>query len=96
MLCLFKFITIYIDEKFYGKEVIILKSGHTENLFNEFVSSYQTCNYHPSLTSAPFVFVDLDGQIKLVTNVVDSLGGDDDIFALSMADDGLMELLAMS
>ena len=35
-----------------------------------------------------------DGSIKLVTNVVDSLGGEDEIFALSIAEDGFVEFLA--
>ena len=42
----------------------------------------------------PFVYVDTDGAMKLVTNVVDSMGGENEIFALSMANDGFMEFLA--
>jgi len=32
--------------------------------------------------------------MKIVTEIVDSIGGDDDIFALSMAGDGYVEFLA--
>jgi len=43
----------------------------------------------------PFVYVDTEGGIKLVTDVVDSSGGgDNEIFALSVANDGFMEFLA--
>jgi hypothetical protein len=38
--------------------------------------------------------VNNDGSIKLVTNVVESIGGEGDIFALSMANDGFVEFLA--
>ena len=78
----------------YGKEVIILKPALTSQLFDEFVSNYQTCNHSHPLQSTPFVYVDVDGAMRLVTNVVDSLGGENEIFALSMANDGFMEFLA--
>jgi hypothetical protein len=38
--------------------------------------------------------VNNDGSIKLVTNVVNSNGGEHEIFALSMAEDGFVEFLA--
>ncbi len=90
---LFKFITINYEWN-YGKEVIILKSKLTNTVFNEFVSTYQTCSPCNDDTSNPFVYVDPDGGVKLVTNVIDSLGGENEIFALSVANDGFMEFLA--
>jgi hypothetical protein len=67
-------------------------------LFQDFVSTYQICS-KPSvenlkLESRPFVYVNSDGEIKLITDVVDSIGGKDEIFALSIAQDGYMEFLA--
>lgn len=47
-----------------------------------------------SQQAQPFVYVNNDGGMKLVTNVVDSIGGEDEIFALSMAQDGFVEFLA--
>lgn len=84
--------TIYLDFDF-GKEVIILKSGLSRQLFEDFTSNYQACPKQ-SHQNSPFVFVTHDGSFKLITNVVDSLGGDDEIFALAMAEDGFMEFLA--
>lgn len=88
-----KFITILIGN---GKEVVILKSSLTTSVFEEFVSSYQSYQTkNPEhATSEPFVYVNTDGQIKLVTSVVDSEGWDDEIFALSVAGDGFVEFLA--
>lgn len=89
---------IYYNYKWLGnigREVIILKSGLSKELFSEFVSNYQTChNQHLPQINQPFVYVNTDGSVKLVTNVVDSYGGDDDIFALSVAEDGFVEFLA--
>jgi hypothetical protein len=63
-------------------------------VFNEFVSNYQTCSPCNNDETSPFVYVDPDGGVKLVTNVINSLGGQDEIFALSVANDGFMEFLA--
>lgn len=72
----------------------LLKSSLSEALFNNFTSSYQ------SLTGIddkqkPYVFVDHDGSVKLLTNVIESNENEDGIFAVSVADDGHMEFLAM-
>lgn len=42
----------------------------------------------------PFVYVDSAG-VKLVTNVVDEKDAPDGVFALSMAQDGWMEMLTL-
>lgn len=78
----------------YGKEVIILKSNLSNLLYDEFLSSYQTCTNQNSHSDKPFVYVNTDGSMRLVTDVVDSIGGDDEIFALSVANDGFVEFLA--
>lgn len=73
-------------------------------LFNEFVSSYQVCHQDPSLENLSsagneqkdeaFVYVDHEGGVRYITDVVASVGGDDEIFALSMGQDGEVEFLA--
>ena len=72
----------------------LLKSSLSEALFNNFISSYQ------SLTTIetgqkPFVFVGNDGSVKLLTNVILNNENDEGIFAVSVAQDGLMEFLSM-
>lgn len=72
----------------------LLKSSLSEALFNNFTSSYQ------SLTAIdeqqkPFVYVDHDGSVKLLTNVVLDSNDEHGIFAVSVAQDGYMEFLAM-
>lgn len=85
------------EERDFGKEVIILKSSLTKELYRDFVSSYQVCHQNPSNHlnhQKPYVYVNNDGSIKLITNVVNSIGGEDEIFALSIAEDGFVEFLA--
>lgn len=79
-----------------GKEVIILKSSLSNALYQEFLDSYQTCNSQskPHSDHKPFVYVDPEGGIKIITDVVDSFGGENEIFALSVANDGFVEFLA--
>jgi len=72
----------------------LLKSAISSSLFNEFSSTYQTYSEdHETLT--PFVYVDQEGNIKLLTNVVQDDGNMDGIFAVSVAGDGWMEFLAL-
>ncbi len=63
-------------------------------MFSDFVSNYQTCPTEFSINT-PFVFVTPEGDFKLITNVVNSIGSDEEIFALSVAEDGFMEFLAL-
>jgi hypothetical protein len=72
----------------------LLVSGHTRQLFSEFVSSYQSIRQNAS-SSTPFVYVDETG-VKLIADTVQSLhGSDQEIFALSVAGDGWVELLSV-
>ena len=75
------------------KEVRLLKSTLSQNIFNNFLSHYQT--YHSDeKNEKPFVYVDQSGAIKLLTNVVDD--GDNTqsgLFAVSVAEDGWIEFL---
>lgn len=62
-----------------------------------FLSTYQSLTPAnvPESLSEPFVYVDANG-VKLVTNVVDSSNAESDgVFALSVAGDGWVEMLAM-
>ena len=90
-----EFITINVGINF-GKEVNILKSKLSNNLYESFVATYQTCL--PAKVSLqydqPFVYVSPDGEIRLVTEMMNSKGGEDEIFAVSIANDGFVEFLA--
>ena len=62
-------------------------------MFSDFVSSYQSIRQNYS-SSTPFVYVDSAG-IKLIADTVQSTHGEDhEIFALSVAGDGWVELLS--
>jgi hypothetical protein len=82
---------IIIGSKYHGKEVILLKSSISSSLFSKFSSGYQSY----SRDQKAFVYVDPEGNVKLVTDVVKDNGCDDGIFAVSMAEDGWMEFLAL-
>ena len=74
----------------------MLKSAISTTLFEEFLSSYQ--NYNPpnkEYGSRPYVYVDPEGNIKLLTGMVESDGHSEGIFAVSVAEDGWMEYLAL-
>lgn len=73
----------------------MLKSAISSSLFNSFSSTYQAYSEDSQDVMRPFVYVDTDGNVKLLTNVVEDDGNTDGIFAVSMAEDGWMEFLAM-
>ena len=72
----------------------MLKSALSTSLFNQFSSTYQVYENTPQ-THNPYVYVDTEGNIKLLTSVVEDDGTSDGIFAVSMAEDGWMEFLAL-
>jgi hypothetical protein len=74
----------------------LYKAPLTATVFKDFSSCYQhfTSESTSSTHSDPFVYVDAMG-VKLVTNVVDEKDASDGIFALSMAQDGWVEMLAL-
>jgi hypothetical protein len=73
----------------------LLKSGISSTLFNDFVSSYQSYKSLKQTSQSPFVFVGEQGEVKLVTDFVNN-EEDEEIFAVSVAEDGWMEFLAFS
>ncbi len=72
------------------------KTHLTATVFKDFSSCYQHFTSQKSLNpDRPFVYVDASG-VKLITDVVDDLhASDDGIFALSMAQDGYVEMLTL-
>lgn len=72
----------------------MLKSAIAESMFNDFSSNYQSYSDQEN-QQKPFVYVDPQGSIKLLTNVVNDDGTNDGIFAVSVAEDGWMEFLAL-
>ena len=69
----------------------MLRSSISSSMFTQFSSGYQTYSQNQN----PFVYVDPEGNIKLLTDVVKDNGDDEGIFAVGMADDGWMEFLAL-
>ena len=72
------------------------KTHLTATVFKDFSACYQHFTSQKSKNpDQPFVYVDSFGM-KLITNVVDELEqGDDGVFALSMAQDGFVQMLAL-
>lgn len=73
------------------------KAPLTATVFKDFSSCYQHFSAQPSASPSqhqPFVYVDSAG-VKLVTSVVEEQDGPDGVFALSMAHDGWVEMLAL-
>ncbi len=72
------------------------KAPLTATVFKDFSSCYQHFASRNSRNlDQPFVYVDSDG-VKLVTGVVDENSDmNDGIFAMSMAEDGFVEMLAI-
>ena len=75
----------------------MFKAPLTAFVVANFLSNYQSlaAPQVPDTPAEPFVYVDANG-VKLVTSVVDSTNAaDDGVFALSIAGDGWVEMLAM-
>jgi hypothetical protein len=74
----------------------LYKAPLTATVFKDFSACYQHFSSQNSRNpEQPFVYVDSEG-VKLVTGVVDALGSSTDgVFALSVAGDGWVEMLAM-
>lgn len=78
------------------KEDFLYKAPLTATVFKDFSSCYShfSSQNSPNIDQ-PFVYVDSDGM-KLITGVVgEENTASDGIFALSMAQDGWVEMLAM-
>lgn len=73
----------------------MFKAPLTATVVADFFDSYQSLQHERrSPANSPFVYVDQNG-VKLVTNVVNGESDNTDgIFALSVAGDGWMEMLA--
>lgn len=71
------------------------KAPLTATVFKDFSSCYSHfTSPNSSQIDSPFVYVDSSG-VKLVTNVISELNeATDGIFALSMSQDGWIEMLA--
>ena len=74
---------------------LLYKAPLTATVFKDFSSCYQQFTAQPQKLDQPFVYVDSAG-VKLVTNVVEENGAmPDGVFALSVAQDGWVEMLAL-
>lgn len=72
----------------------MLKSSLSNTIFNHFSSNYQQLNNEKN-SSQPFVYVDPNGSVKFLTSIVEEGSEESDIFAVSVAEDGWMEFLAL-
>lgn len=72
------------------------KAPLTATVFKDFSSCYSHFSSQPSKNpDQPFVYVDSAG-VKIVTSVVEAEDvTSDGIFAMSLSEDGLVEMLAM-
>lgn len=86
-----------MDYPFRLKEDLLFKAPLTAFVVANFLSTYQSLAHHtvPEDLTEPFVYVDAYG-VKLVTNVVDGQKAEQEgVFALSIAEDGWVEMLAI-
>ncbi len=70
----------------------LFKTGLTRNLYHQFLESYQKAS--PARHSKPFVFVDEQG-IRLVANIMEESGKGNEIVAITVIQDGFMEVLSL-
>jgi hypothetical protein len=75
---------------------LLYKTHLTATVFKDFSSCYQHfTSQNAKSPDQAFVYVDASG-VKLLTSVVDDLNAEsDEIFAISVAQDGYVELLTM-
>ncbi len=74
-----------------GKGVSLFKSSLTNNLYDEFLDTFQL--RRSEIESSPFVYVDPEcGEIRLLTSM--SFDDDGDLIASTMASHGVMEILS--
>ena len=75
----------------YG--VTMFRSGLTKAIYESFLSSYQL--NRSELESTPFIYVDQDsGEIKFLTSLMSSKEAGAEIFAVSIASGGNVEVLS--
>jgi len=77
---------------------LLYKTPLTASVFKDFSSSYNHLTSSPATQVQhidPFVYVDALG-IKIITNVVQGDASSDGVFALSIAGDGWVEMLAIN
>jgi hypothetical protein len=74
----------------------LYKTHLTATVFKDFSSCYQHFTSQQTKSpEQPFVYVDASG-VKLITNVVDEDNDSTDgVFALSVAQDGFVEMLSL-
>lgn len=71
----------------------MFRTGLTKGIFNSFLRSHQL--NRSELESAPFIFVDPStGTMKLLTNLITSNEISNEIFAVSIANGGELEVLS--
>jgi len=77
-----------------SRRIPLFKTKMTQSLFSDFSASYQSFSTTEKNSSSPYVYVDQDG-VRLLTDVVDENGAQDGVFAVALAQDGWVEMLAL-
>ena len=78
----------------FNWESFLLKSGLSRQLFNAFLSDYQSYPEQSLQSDKPFVYVNGEGVVKVVTDLIeDELNQLEEHFAVSIGQDGWMEML---
>jgi len=84
-----------MDYPFRLKEDLLFKAPLTASVVSQFLSSFRSLKSpQNSIIDQPYVYVDADG-VKLVTSIAEESDQEENgIFALSVAEDGWVEMLA--
>ena len=73
--------------------VVMFSSGLTKGLYNSFLKSYQLDR--SELKTTPFIYVDQSsGEVKLLTNLMRTSEIGSEIYAVSIASGGAVEVLS--
>lgn len=71
----------------------MFKSGLTKGIYASFLKDHRL--EHSELLSAPFIYVDpKTSQVKLLTSVINNKEHNDEFLALSVANDGDIEVVS--
>ncbi len=72
----------------------LFKAKLTQSLFSDFSASYQSFSTSKKDQNSPFVYADQDG-VRLLANMIEDGESDEGVFAMSVAQDGVVEMLAL-
>lgn len=76
-----------------NKDVTLFKTGLTRNLYDEMLESLEL--KRTEFKSSPYVYVEpSNGEVRLLTNMLSSADGEEDMMVVSMEGEGMIEVLS--